>query len=143
MTEDLGELVLALSLRRLWRRDTQSVVKGVHDYLHAVLPEWQAPQRIQLFIELPRSPLNKVLRREVRAALESDRGVLPRTVLPRTVLPGWCTRLWTLLGPTRRAGPREVSTLAVARRPLPRRGPALRWQSRSASTTEWTCASPR
>ncbi len=77
LTEDLGELVLALSLRRLWRRDTQAVVKDVHDYLHAVLPAWQAPHRVQLFIELPRSPLNKVLRREVRAALESDRGVLP------------------------------------------------------------------
>ena len=38
-------------------------------HLQTRIPHWQVPDSYHLFDELPRSPLGKVLRREVRARL--------------------------------------------------------------------------
>jgi fatty-acyl-CoA synthase len=73
-----GQLVLAASLRRSWReRPVQDVCTDIAAFLAAGLPEWQVPARIEVFDELPRSYLNKVLRREIRAALTAQPGVTP------------------------------------------------------------------
>ncbi len=74
--------VMAFSLRRAWRgtqpREYWSTELSRH--LQSRVPAWQLPDDYQLFEELPRSPLGKVLRREVRerlAALATPRVVEP------------------------------------------------------------------
>ncbi len=65
--------VLAVSLRRAWRNR-----QGPEQWRWQLLahladrtPEWQWPDDIVVLEELPRSPLGKVLRREVRCALQA------------------------------------------------------------------------
>ncbi len=79
-----GQLVLAVSLRRAWRDETLRQAQGsgeqaqgsdgsvgaeIAAFLAERLPEWQRPDRVLVLPELPRSYLNKVLRREIRDAL--------------------------------------------------------------------------
>lgn len=68
-----GRLVLVISLRRAFRADT-AVRQELHDFLRVRLPEWQAPEHIEVIDELPRSYLNKVLRREIRTMLSVNEG---------------------------------------------------------------------
>ncbi len=73
-----NRLVLAASLRRRWRdRPGHEVRQELADFLRVRLPDWQAPERIHVFSELPRSYLNKVLRRDIRAALAAREGTHP------------------------------------------------------------------
>ncbi|MBL8093873.1 MAG: acyl--CoA ligase [Anaerolineales bacterium] len=72
-----GRLVLVVSLRRAWRdRSLVEFRQDLGDFLRVRLPDWQVPERIQVLPELPRSYLNKVLRREIRAALETPEGAI-------------------------------------------------------------------
>jgi fatty-acyl-CoA synthase len=69
-----GRLVLVISLRRAFRANT-AVRQELLDFLRVRLPEWQAPEHIEVIDELPRSYLNKVLRREIRTMLSVNEGV--------------------------------------------------------------------
>lgn len=68
------QAVMAVSLRRAWRERpaASDLIDEFSRHLDRYLPDWQRPDRFVLFDELPRSRLGKVLRREVRAALEAD-----------------------------------------------------------------------
>lgn len=71
VTDDDGQLVLAVSLRRAWRdKPEDDVRRDLADHLSR-LPDAQRPDRVVVLPELPRSYLNKVLRREIRDALTS------------------------------------------------------------------------
>lgn len=76
VADEQGRLVLAVSLRRVWRdRPAAEVRAELSDFLRVRLADWQAPERIVVYTELPRSYLNKVLRRDIRAALAAPEGV--------------------------------------------------------------------
>ena len=65
--------VLALSRRRLFAdRDPEEFVYDLSTFSRRNLPPDIFPDEIRWFAELPRSPLAKVLRREVRARLEQE-----------------------------------------------------------------------
>lgn len=65
-----GQLTLALSLRRSWRgQSIDEVRQDLEDFLRVRLQADRRPERLIVFTELPRSYLNKVLRRDIRAAL--------------------------------------------------------------------------
>ena len=66
--------VLVLSLRQSWRKthDWQTLEADVAQYLAGKLPAHQQPDRIRVVEEIPRSFLNKMLRREVRWMLEAE-----------------------------------------------------------------------
>lgn len=63
--------VMAFSLRRGWRAryPAQHWHHELAAHLHGRVPDWQLPEAWQCLEELPRSPLGKVLRREVREQL--------------------------------------------------------------------------
>ena len=63
--------VMAFSLRWAHRRPQAQGYWSAElaQHLQTRVPSWQAPDHYHLFDELPRSPLGKVLRREVRARL--------------------------------------------------------------------------
>ncbi len=70
IADEDGLLVLAASLRRSWREHpVEEVRQELATFLAEHLPEWQVPARIEVLDELPRSYLNKVLRRDLRAGL--------------------------------------------------------------------------
>lgn len=64
--------ILAVSLRRSYRQaaDYPVVAAALQEFLQKRIPIEDMPDDVSIFEELPRSPLAKVLRREVRAALE-------------------------------------------------------------------------
>jgi len=64
--------VMAFSLRRNWRarHSTQHWSRELAAHLESRVPGWQLPEAWQLFEELPRSPLGKLLRREVRRVVQ-------------------------------------------------------------------------
>ena len=68
--------VMAFSLRRAWRTRIGEPHRAQHwqaelaTHLRGRVPDWQLPEAWQLFNELPRSPLGKVLRREVRRVVQ-------------------------------------------------------------------------
>lgn len=66
-----GGAVMAFSLRRAWRglQLPEYWSAELARHLRSRVPDWQLPDDYQLFEELPRSPLGKVLRREVRDRL--------------------------------------------------------------------------
>jgi len=65
--------VLAASPRRLFReRSPREFEQDLAVFLERNLPATHRPNRIRWFAELPRSPLAKVLRREVRARLQQE-----------------------------------------------------------------------
>lgn len=63
--------LMAVSLRHAWRdrMGDVSLVQELGDFLSSRVAAEDQPDGIALFIELPRSPLAKVLRREVRQTL--------------------------------------------------------------------------
>ena len=66
--------VMAFSLRRAWRAPRHRGYWGTElaRHLQSRVQDWQLPDSYHLFDELPRSPLGKVLRREVRARLAAS-----------------------------------------------------------------------
>jgi acyl-CoA synthetase (AMP-forming)/AMP-acid ligase II len=68
-----ARVVMAVSLRRDWRDlpPADGWDREFRRHLAHRVEAWQLPDVFELFEELPRSPLGKVLRREVRAALEA------------------------------------------------------------------------
>lgn len=65
--------VLVLSLRQSWRsgHDWHALERDIASYLHHKLPEHLQPDGVRIVEEIPRSFLNKMLRREVRLMLEA------------------------------------------------------------------------
>ncbi|MEW8626355.1 MAG: AMP-binding protein [Candidatus Thiodiazotropha sp.] len=69
-----NQAILAVSLRRAWRwaaPPKSGWPAELMTHLRQHLPEESLPDRIVVFEELPRSSLSKVLRRDVRTALEA------------------------------------------------------------------------
>lgn len=65
-----GPTVMCVSLRHAWRHNDPLVIaRDLQRFLTDRVEHWQIPDQVQIFEELPRSFLGKVLRREVRAAL--------------------------------------------------------------------------
>lgn len=64
-------VVLSISLRRAWRDRVASLAfaEELRAFLRGRIEDWQMPDRVRLYAELPRSYLCKVLHREVRASL--------------------------------------------------------------------------
>ncbi|MET0091864.1 MAG: hypothetical protein ABW068_17945, partial [Candidatus Thiodiazotropha sp.] len=61
---------LAVSLRQHWRnRDREKTTQELTAFLASRLPAESQPDKVTLMDELPRSFLNKILRREIRAPL--------------------------------------------------------------------------
>lgn len=73
--------VLVLSLRRSWRtgHDGPALAHDIAQYLAHKLPQQLQPDDVHIVEEIPRSFLNKMLRREVRLMLEA---AAPRTAAP-------------------------------------------------------------
>ena len=65
--------VLVASLRQSWRNDrgTQALEHDLAEFLVQHLPPEMRPDDVRLVTEIPRSFLNKMLRREVRLMLEA------------------------------------------------------------------------
>lgn len=65
------EMVMCVSLRRAWRgrADPHALEEGLGQFLAGRMESWQVPDRFQIFEELARSFLIKVLRPDVREAL--------------------------------------------------------------------------
>lgn len=65
--------VLVLSLRQSWRsgHDWHALERDIASYLHHKQPEHLQPDGVRIVEEIPRSFLNKMLRREVRLMLEA------------------------------------------------------------------------
>ena len=66
------EALMAVSLRHnwRWRLKDAALAQSLMDFLAARLAAQDLPDGVRLFEELPRSPLGKVLRREVREGLQ-------------------------------------------------------------------------
>ena len=66
------QAVMAFSLRRAWRETQPHTCwsEALARHLAASVPSWQMPDDYVLLEELPRSPLGKVLRRQVRELLQ-------------------------------------------------------------------------
>jgi fatty-acyl-CoA synthase len=62
-------IIAAVSLRRAFRENGDSVAVEVKDYLRETLPPEKVPDDVVIFPELPRSVQGKVLKREVRDAV--------------------------------------------------------------------------
>ncbi|MDW8325407.1 MAG: AMP-binding protein [Anaerolineales bacterium] len=64
-------VVLCVSLRHAWRDRLASpaFAEELRDFLIGRIEDWQMPDRVRLYAELPRSYLRKVLHRDVRASL--------------------------------------------------------------------------
>lgn len=75
--------VLVLSLRRSWRtgHDWAALERDIAQYLAHKLPPALQPDDVRIVEEIPRSFLNKMLRREVRLMLEA---APPRAAAPAT-----------------------------------------------------------
>lgn len=75
-----AEAVLVLSLRHHWRngRSQQSMAHDVAEFLVRNLPAEMQPDDVRVVHEIPRSFLNKMLRREVRLMLAAE----PRSTDP-------------------------------------------------------------
>lgn len=73
--------VLVVSLRQSWRSDrsTQPLEHDLAEFLVQHLPAQMQPDDVRVVPEIPRSFLNKMLRREVRLMLEA---APPRTPAP-------------------------------------------------------------
>lgn len=69
------DVVMAFSLRQAWRAAQPAAYwrEAVARHLAASVAAWQMPDDYVLFDELPRSPLGKVLRRELRELLAATR----------------------------------------------------------------------
>ena len=72
-----GEITLVVSPRRSWRGAEARLTAELKALLADRLDAWQRPDRIEVWPELPRSYLVKVLRRQVRQELAR------RTIMPR------------------------------------------------------------
>lgn len=72
--EETGAHVLCLSLRKGYRQQTnpEELSTVILDFLSDYHDSLELPDRVEIFEELPRSYLRKVLRREVREALRSE-----------------------------------------------------------------------
>lgn len=69
------ELVMAVSLRAAWRGagDSKALTDELMAFVQARSAAGDAPDALRILDELPRSPLHKVLRREVREMLTRER----------------------------------------------------------------------
>lgn len=78
-----AQAVLVLSLRRSWRsgHDREALGRNIAQYLGHKLPPQLQPDDVRIVEEIPRSFLNKMLRREVRLMLEAE-ATPPRASAP-------------------------------------------------------------
>ena len=72
------QAVLVVSLRQSWRTEHswRALEHDITEYLGENLPVAMQPDRVRIVPEIPRSFLNKMLRREVRAMLDAEEPVL-------------------------------------------------------------------
>jgi len=79
-----AQAALVVSLRQAWRRghDRAALECELDGYLRALVPVEHRPARVCIVDEIPRSFLNKMLRREVRAMLEARDAMHPRASSP-------------------------------------------------------------
>ncbi|MCI0447303.1 long-chain fatty acid--CoA ligase, partial [bacterium] len=65
---DSSEIILFVSLRHQWRIPQRrwNLTEEISNFLCDKIPEWQMPDKIILLDELPRSFLQKILRKDLR-----------------------------------------------------------------------------
>jgi fatty-acyl-CoA synthase len=72
--DDTSEIVLFVSLREQWRTPQRrwNLTEEISNFLCDKVQDWQLPDKIILLDELPRSFLQKILRKDLRQLVQNN-----------------------------------------------------------------------